>query len=929
MRVSKAALGILLVFLLGISPRAFSQSDTGSIDGRVLDAQRAAVPGATITARNVATGLTRTGTSSAVGTFHIEAVPAGTYEMTAELQGFQRTVRTGILVYVGQQTAVDFAMTVGNVSETINVTGETPIIQTTRSDVGQVITSTLVENIPLNGRKFQDLSLLVPGTRTSTYYDPTKTEVGGISYGGLSGRSVIITVDGGDNNDGVVRGLLQQYSAEAIQEYKVTTSRYSAEFGRSVGGVVNVITKSGTNMFSGSAIVIGRNDSLNSKTYFEDQQNLEKQPFSQFQPGGSIGGPIVRDKAHFFGAYEWNRRNDYAVVNTGGVLAAEDGAFPKPFRNHLFTAKTDFDLSEASRVQVRYAREDQSREHDFIGGQTLANSGAHNTNVIDSVIGKHTMAFGASLNEFLIGYSAFENNITAENNLVPNITTPDFVYGANLNTPQQTIQKRLQVRDDYSWRMSGMGDHDLKAGVELLRSHYGGFFVPTLYGFFNFATSRGTNINNYLNAIADTFSGSAGNNEFDDNWTYTAEYLQDDWKVNRRLTLNLGLRYEIQAGPYDNRFDTPAIRALQAVGRPTEKKLDKNNLGPRVGFAYDLTGDGRQVVRGGYGRYYDEIFQNITLYEYWSDVRHPTNFVSTTPTFTPAQYAANRDAIRNSFIDPTFAGQLIRLTAPDLHAPTSDQYNAGYSTQVTPRVAVDVDYVHANGHDEIHRWRVNTAQNLNTRLSPAGVFAPTLGSFIVEGNRGHSRFDGVYLTARTRLPRLQLTSAYTWTQTKNIANDFLSQPGDISNVNWEQDFDWAPNDIRHRFTTGAVFDLPQNWLYSTSLQANTGKPFNPLAGLAGSRNAVRGIDPATGQAYERNSFRGGGFFSWDMRISRNWNLGGGRSVELLFDVFNVTNKANFNIDDYANVVGAAEFGEPQAIVPNSQRQSEFGVRFRF
>jgi hypothetical protein len=927
MHVNKA-LAILALVLFGTIPSAFAQSDTGTIDGRVLDAQKSAVPGVTVTAKNTATGLTRSAVSSGNGSFHLEALPAGSYDVTAELQGFSKQNHQGVVVQVGQQTAVDFGMVVAPVSETVNVVGETPLVQT-RSDVGQVITSTLIENIPLNGRKFQDLSLLVPGTRPSNYYDPTKTEVGGISYGGLTGRSVIITVDGGDNNDGVVRGLLQQFSAEAIQEYKVTTNRYGAEFGRSVGGVVNVITKSGTNMFSGTGILFGRNESLNRKTFFEEDQGLEKQPFSQFQPGFSFGGPLVRDKAHFFTAYEWNRRNDFAVVDTGGVLKDQEGPFPKPFRNHLPTAKVDFDVSDGNRVIVRYAGEKQRRDHDFIGGQTLANSGAINTNVINSVIAKDTAVVAGGLNEFLFGFSRFENNITAENPAAPGIQTPDFFSGANVNTPQQTIQKRIQVKDDFAWRMSAAGDHDFKAGAEIIRSHYGGFFTPTLYGWFNFPKSKGTNINNYLNALADTFSGSAGDNAFDDNWTYTAEYLQDDWKMNRRLTVNLGLRYEVQAGPYQNKFDTLALRALKAAGRPTERSLDTNNVGPRVGFAYDLMGDGKQVVRGGYGRYYDEIFQNITLYEYWSDVNHPTFFISTTPTFTPAQYAANRNSIRNSFIDPSFAGQLLRVTAPDLKQPNADQYNLGWSGQVSPRMAVDVDYVHTEGHDEIHRWRVNTPQNVNTRLSPAGVFAPKLGAFLVEGNRGHSRFDGVLVTAKTRYNRLTLISNYTWSLAKNLANDFNSQPADITNADWELDFNYTPNDIRHRFTTGAVFDLPMGWQYSTSLQANTGKPFSASAGLGGLRNAVRATDPATGKMFPRNSFRADGFFSWDMRIAKNINLGGTRSVDLMFEVFNITDHANFNRDEYQFRFASATFGQPTSIIPNSNWQSQFGLRFRF
>src|SRR5258708_30380301 len=262
-------------------------------------------------------------------------------------------------------------MKVATMSETINVTSETPLIQATTSDIGQVITNKMVENIPLNGRKFQDLSLLVPGTRTSNYYDPTKTEVGGISYGGATGRNVIISVDGADDNDGVVRGLLQQFSNDAIQEYKVTTKRYSAEFGRSTGGIVNVVTKSGTNDLHGGAFVYGRNESLNSKTFFQDKLNVAKPPFKQWQYGATLGGPIQKDKAHFFLSYERNQRDDYATVNTNGALPAQEGNFPQPFRNNFLLAKVDFQLNDSNTLVARYALEDNNRTHDSIGANTL------------------------------------------------------------------------------------------------------------------------------------------------------------------------------------------------------------------------------------------------------------------------------------------------------------------------------------------------------------------------------------------------------------------------------------------------------------------------------------------------------------------------------------------------------------------------------
>jgi outer membrane receptor protein involved in Fe transport len=926
-----------LVVGLCVPSSVVAQTGTGTVDGRILDESRAAVPGAIVTAKNVATGLTRTATVSATGTYRITALPAGTYDVSVSLSGFSTQVTKNVEVRIGDTANVDFSMKVGAVTETVEVVGETPLVQSTTSDVGQVITQKMVENIPLNGRKFQDLSLLVPGTRPSNYYDPTKTEVGGISYGGATGRSVIINVDGGDNNDGVVRGLLQQFSNDAVQEYKVTTQRYSAEYGRSVGGVVNVITKSGTNEFHGGAFVFARNQSLNARTYFEEQTGAEKPDFSQQQFGATLGGPISKDKAHFFAAYERNRRNQTDTIFTNGVLPDEEGPIEKPFRNHLLTAKLNFQLNPQNSMVVRYSLEDQSRLNDFTGGNLLASGSATNTNKIHSAIARNTTVFGTSkVNELTVMWQHFENNILADHPELPGIATPDFTAGASVNTPQQTIQRRWQFRDDFSFRKEGWGgDHNFKAGAEVLASHYGGYFIPTLYGYFIFnnAIPGANSVADYANTIADTFTGSAGTNEANDDWTYVAVYFQDDWKPTPRLTLNLGLRWEIQTGPYENKFRSVGKDSLAAAGFNGELENDRNNFGPRIGFAYDVKGDASVVVRGGYGRYYDEIFQNITLYEAWSDPATPLNFVSASPTpWTPAFFAQNRDAIRQGFLDPTFAGQAVRLTAPNLVQPNAHHANAGFSVAPTRNVAFDVDYVWSGGRDEVHRWRVNTPQNVNTDISPAGVFDPNYGPFIVEGNRGHSSFNGVYFAGKIRTTKFYGLGTYTWSKAKNLANDFGTQPADITNADYELDYGPTPNDVRHRVTAALVYQFPLDFQVSSGFQYSTGKPYNALAGLGGLRNAVRAVDPATGQMFPRNSFEGPNYLSWDVRLSKMFRFGGAKYLEVLFEVFNLTNHVNFAGDPaygFINNYNSANFGTATQIVPNSQRQAEFGVRFQF
>ncbi|HSD27637.1 MAG TPA: TonB-dependent receptor, partial [Vicinamibacteria bacterium] len=450
---------------------------------------------------------------------------------------------------------------------------------------------------------------------------------------------------------------------------------------------------------------------------------------------------------------------------------------------------------------------------------------------------------------------------------------------------------------------------------------------------FNNPIPGASSVADYANSIADTFTGSAGTNEATDDWTYVAAYIQDDWKPTPRLTLNLGLRWEIQTGPYANKFNSVGKGVLDSLGYNGQLENDRNNFGPRVGFAYDVRGDATVVVRGGYGWYYDEIFQNITLYEAWSDPATPLNFVSAGPSpWTPAFFAQNRDSIRNGFLDPTFAGQPVRLTAPDLVQPNSHHANAGFSVAPSRHVAFDVDYVWSGGRDEVHRWRVNTSQNVNTGISPDGVFDADHGPYIVEGNRGHSSFHGAYLAGKFRSTKFNGIATYSWSKAKNLANDFGSQPADITNADWDLDYGPTPNDVRHRVTAGLIYQLPLGFQISSGFQYNTGKPYNALAGLGGLRNAVRATDPATGQMFPRNSFTGPNYLSWDARISKMFRLGGAKYLELLFEVFNITDHVNFAGDPafgFINTYTSDDFGTATQIVPNSQRQAEFGARFVF
>ena len=300
--------------VLLLSVPLFAQQTTGSITGRIVDQQDAAVPGVSVTAKNPATGFTRTEVSDAEGVYRLSALPVGTYDVTAELQGFTTVLKQGIEVNVAQTVALEFALKVSQLSETVNVTADVPLINTTNASVGGVVDLKRLENLPLNGRQFANLAATVPGVGLGFHTDPTKSSQYAPQINGGNGRNVNYLIDGGDNNDDTVGGLLQQFPLEAIQEFNFQTQRFKAEYGRSNGGVMNVVTKSGTNTVQGSFFEMFRDDAMNVRTQTEKLSNVPKQDYRRNQFGGSVGGPIVAGSR----ALLRRDRADAAGYATGG-----------------------------------------------------------------------------------------------------------------------------------------------------------------------------------------------------------------------------------------------------------------------------------------------------------------------------------------------------------------------------------------------------------------------------------------------------------------------------------------------------------------------------------------------------------------------------------------------------------------------------------
>ena len=340
---------------------AAAQQTTGNIQGRIVDAQKAAVPGVTVTGKSATTGFTRTEVTDSEGIYRLNALPVGNYDVHAELSGFAPYDRKAVVVNVGQTVDLNVDMNVAGVSESVKVTAELPLISTNSSSVGGVVDTTKIESLPLNGRQFANLAMTIPGVGLGFHSDPTKSSQFSPQINGGNGRNVNYQIDGGDNNDDTVGGLLQLFPLEAIQEFNFVTQRFKAEYGRSNGGVMNIVTKSGTNDPHGSWFTSLRDKSMNAKTETEKLNSLDKQDYRRNQYGGSFGGAIVKDKAHYFAAFERTQQDTKQSVTTLGLFPAQDGVFPTPQRENLFTGKVSANVSPTQYLAVRYGRNTNSQ----------------------------------------------------------------------------------------------------------------------------------------------------------------------------------------------------------------------------------------------------------------------------------------------------------------------------------------------------------------------------------------------------------------------------------------------------------------------------------------------------------------------------------------------------------------------------------------
>jgi hypothetical protein len=555
---------------------------------------------------------------------------------------------------------------------------------------------------------------------------------------GGDGRQLDVNVDGGDNKDNVVGSLLQNFAYESIQEFQVLQHRWTAESGRAVGGVVNVISKSGTNALRGSGLLTFRNDSLVAKDFFQERGAV-KPAFERWEYGGSVGGPIVRDNLFFFGALErFDEPGSETPIRSDAIfneIAAIPGsspvrAIPTPYDDTLLTAKVDHRLSPQQSLMYRFSWQKNSSPNDQVANPaaTDLNGGNTNTNDLYDFVAKHTLSMGNDrINEATFHFQDFQNEILGvTNDPIMIFPTPGLRLGPAPNTPQATSERKFQFRDDFSWFR---GNHSLKLGTNYIHTDLGGYFYFGAFGYeltwFDDPSVITTNPARYPQGFSTPgalrlLNYFAGEATHDQAFHQLAFYAQDDWRVGRRLTLNLGLRWDANIGLLPDQTNNRTIQLLQQLDDPRAREITQDaeklsrttpswkEFQPRLGFAYDINGDGSFVTRGGYGLFYDQIFQNLTIFsmtqsgpEFYSQVIGLTNTnvgvgqmptfrygVDPLPTPPPFTYAA---------LPP---GSFGRINDPNASDPYVHTVSIGVERILTGTWVVSSDYVHTSGYSE-------------------------------------------------------------------------------------------------------------------------------------------------------------------------------------------------------------------------------------
>ncbi len=969
--------------IFSVSAFAQSQATTGNIEGRVTDQNGAGVPNANVTVKNQATGFEKSNNSDSEGNYRVILLPPGKYDVTVKgVQGFADAKYANVTVTIGGQTPLDIQLGVGGTSVNVDVSAEGQIVETTRTSVASTVNERAIENLPVNGRNYLDFATLTP----AVVRDPTRQ--GDLAVGGQKGTLNSLQVDGVDNNNtffGQSFGRTgtrppYQFSEESVQEFQVNQNGFSAEFGRSGGAVINVVTKSGTNDWHGSAFYYFRDESLNSNTPILTARNL-KRPKSQIkQYGGTLGGPIKKDRAFFFFTYDGQRSNIPNIVdppnffaqpaNIQSLLAPKLGTYNIGRDQDVFMFKTDIRVNNSNQLSLRF------NQQNFTGNNNESNGPLGVEEHSGNSVAK-TTTFSGSLT------STLSNNVVNEfrfqwardrepgeaNNAQPEARIQTgggfLLLGRNNFSPRETTIKRAQFVDSVIYTR---GSHNFKFGVDFNFDRIFNFFPGIFTGQFTF-NSYALFASNTPASYTQNFAGAGTSGAVTEpDFNEYAFFAQDDWRVTPKLTLNFGVRYDLQdmAEPTVN---NPSAALAAAGFNTTTAVKDNNNIAPRFGFSYAF--DEKTVVRGGYGIFYGRT-PSIMLGTSFSQNGIQVTGVTLTCTAVPNPcpiYPNNFSAVPSGAVPPNPS---LYIFDKDYVQPYVQQGRLGIERELFSNFSLSATYLMFRGVHLSRTRDVNLSAPVSTPITdpngqtfnvlrfPAARPIAGFARISLFESTGDSFYNAIAIEGKKRFSKgLQFILTYTYSKAKDNKPDQTvvvvgTDDVKIQNNNLDLRNEWGRSDldIPHRFVFSPVYELGKysgsdnpfvqqllgNWTFSGIVTLQSG--FAHSAVITGDANRDGNASSDRLPGVPRNDFTTPNVYIFDARATKSFTFGDRYRLSFVVEAFNLFNRSNLATVNNARYTiassSATTFSNPAVTTPFQgartflgERQIQLAVKFKF
>ncbi len=983
----------LFFFLLAFSCSSLRAQSTGSIQGTVTDPTGAVIANAEVAVENTATGSKQTLKTNDVGLYSAVSLPTGSYSVEVKSPGMQTTLVKPLTVAVGSITRQDFTLQVAAGSQRVEIEGGSPVIETTSVSLSSVVNQRTVQEIPLNGRHFVDLALLTPGTVTppqSGFLTSPLRGQGSFSFNSAGARedTVNFMINGINMNDIAQNQITFQPTVNTVDEFKIDNSTFSAEYGRNSGAIVNIATRSGTNALHGEAYDYLRNEAFDARNFI-NPVGVPQAPFKRNQFGGAGGFPIKKDSTFLFLSYEQLIQRQSVPLSTPVLSPAQraqaatssdpvirqllplipeanssgnvlTGSAVAPVNIYQGTANFTHNFGQFNRFNLYYAmQQDQRNEPPSTGGNSLPGYGDLRNGVRQVLAINDTQTISPTLvNESRLGFNRIHITFEAANSLNPAafgidsgvnapiglpqiFVTGAFAFGGVNGFPQGRGDNTIVASDTLSWIR---GKHSLKFGAEYRQSIANSFSQTP--GSITFPS-----IANFLADRANAFSANSSNRAARIYGSSVGGFVQDAYKISRRLTLNLGLRYDWNGTPTESRqhfvkFDPTTVSLVQVgVGNGPQYAYEQSTLNfqPRVGFAWDVTGTGKTVLRSAYAIFVDQPNNNVVSGLVSNPpFSQPVNFSPTAA--MPFVSLGNAYSFASGSISPASVAQ-------NYHNAYVQSWNFNLQQQLASNYILTASYVGSKG------TRLNLARNYNQpvngvrpyrTLSAASPISPgsPLGNITVNESIGNSSYQAAWLTVQKNFSRnLQFSGSYTWSKSldynsRNFQGVVVQDSYNVRNDRGLSDFD-----ARHRFVLSGIYDLPfkgnrlvEGWMISLIETLQSGNPVNfrvPITSVSGAQTLrasvtgpiESGFTPSSngnatfvgylqnnaiysqGAAFGnlgRNVVIGPGFANLDVALVKNTRINERFNIQLRGDAFDILNQVNFG--QPGSTVGTQSFG---------------------